>query len=144
MTDYKWNQYFKIHFDEIGLDYSAEWASQVALVVKNPPANARYLRDTSSIPGLWSGSSPTGGGPGNPLQYSCLENSMDREACQAWQSLAKHRVAKSQTWLKWLSIYAACWISIAHLKKWYCTLSVSVIQCIHNRFGSLTNHSIYI
>ena len=40
-------------------------------VVKNPPANAGDIRDTGSIPGL--GRSP-GGGHGNPLQYSCLEN----------------------------------------------------------------------
>ena len=51
--------------------------SQVALVVKNPPANAGDVRDTGSVPG--SGRSP-GGGHGNPLQYSCLENSMDRGA----------------------------------------------------------------
>ena len=50
------------------------WASQMALVVKNPPANAGDVRDVSSIPG--SGRSP-GGGRGNPLQYSCLENLMD-------------------------------------------------------------------
>ena len=49
-------------------------------VVKNPPANARDTGDAGSIPG--SGRSP-GGGNGNPLQYSCLENSMDREAWQA-------------------------------------------------------------
>ena len=47
-------------------------ASQVALVVKNPPANAGNIRDVGSIPGL--GTSP-GGRRGNPLQYSCLENS---------------------------------------------------------------------
>ena len=47
------------------------WASQVVLVVKNPPANAGDIRDTASIPG--SGRSP-GGGHGNPLQYPCLEN----------------------------------------------------------------------
>ena len=47
------------------------WASQVVLVVKNLPANTGDLRDTGSIPG--SGRSP-GGGYGNPLQYSCLEN----------------------------------------------------------------------
>ena len=47
------------------------WASQVALVVKNPPANAGDLRDVFLIPG--SGRSP-GGGQGNPFQYSCLEN----------------------------------------------------------------------
>ena len=43
-------------------------------MVKNLPANAGHTGDTSSIPG--SGRSP-GGGHGNPLQYSCLENSMD-------------------------------------------------------------------
>ena len=51
--------------------------TQVALVVKNPPANAGDIRDTGSIPG-W-GRSP-GGGHGNPLQYSCLKNLMDRGA----------------------------------------------------------------
>ena len=49
-------------------------------MVKNPPANAGDRRDTGSIPG--SGRSP-GGGHGNPLQYSCLENSRNREAWQA-------------------------------------------------------------
>ena len=44
-------------------------------MVKNPPANAGDIRHTGSIPG--SGRSP-GGGHGNPLQYSCLENPMDR------------------------------------------------------------------
>ena len=52
----------------------------MALVVKNPPANAGDERDVGSIPG--SGRSP-GGGHGNPLQYSCLENPMDRGAWQA-------------------------------------------------------------
>ena len=47
------------------------------LVVKNPPANAGDVRDTGSIPG--SGRSP-GEGNGNPLQYSSLENPMDRGA----------------------------------------------------------------
>ena len=47
--------------------------SQVALVVKNLPANARDPKDMGSIPG--SGRSP-GEGSGNPFQYSCLENSM--------------------------------------------------------------------
>jgi len=69
------------------------WASQAALVVKNPPANARDVRDTGSIPRL--GRSP-GGGHGNPLQYSCLENLMDREAW--WATV--HRVPKSRTQLK--------------------------------------------
>ena len=57
--------------------YPSIWASLVAQwMVKNPPANER---DTSLIPGL--GRSP-GEGNGNSLQYSCLENPMDRGACQ--------------------------------------------------------------
>ena len=62
----------------------------MALEVKNPPANAGDIRDTGSIPG--TGRSP-GGGHGNPLYYSCLENPMDRGAWWA----AVHRVTKSQT-----------------------------------------------
>ena len=46
-------------------------------MVKNPPANAEDIREVSSIPGL--GRSP-GGGPDSPLQYSCLENPMDKGA----------------------------------------------------------------
>ena len=49
-------------------------------MVKNPPASAGDARDEGSIPG--SGRSP-GVGNGNPLQYSCLENSVDRGAWQA-------------------------------------------------------------
>ena len=70
----------------------------MVLVVKNPPANAGELRDADSIPG--SGRSPRGG-HGNPLQYSCLENAMDRGA---WQATV-HRVAKSWTLLKRLSMH---------------------------------------
>ena len=66
------------------------WASQVALVVKNLPGNAGDTRDEGPIPGL--GRSP-GGGHGNPLQYSCLENSMGRGA---WEATV-HGVAKSWT-----------------------------------------------
>ena len=49
----------------------------MVLVVKNLPANAGDIRDAGSIHGM--GRSP-GEGNGNPLQYSCLENSMDRGA----------------------------------------------------------------
>jgi len=63
-------------------------ASQVALVVKNPRANAGDIRDMGSTPGL--GRSPRGG-HSNPLQYSCLENPMERGA------FAVHRVTKSRT-----------------------------------------------
>ena len=58
-------------------------ASQVVLVVKNPPANAGDIRDGGLIPG--SGRSP-GGGNGNPFQDLCLENPMDREARRAMES----------------------------------------------------------
>ena len=61
-------------------------------MVKNPPANAGELKDASSIPGL--GRFP-GEENGNPLQYSCLEDPMDREA---WQATV-HRVTKSGTQL---------------------------------------------
>ena len=61
------------------------WASQVVLVVKNSPASAGDRRD-GSIPGLGR----SGGGHGNPLQYSCLENPMDRKAWRATvQSVTK-------------------------------------------------------
>ena len=63
-------------------------ASQVVLVVKNLPASAGHVRDVGSVPGLGRSH---GGGHGNPLQYSCLENPMDRGAW--WATV--HRVAKS-------------------------------------------------
>ena len=65
-------------------------ASQVSLVVKNPLINAGDLRDVGSIPGL--GRSP-GVGNGNPLQYTCLENPMDR---RDWRAIV-HGIAESQT-----------------------------------------------
>ena len=65
-------------------------ASQVALVVKNPHANAGDIRDVGSIPG-W-GRSPAVG-HGNPLQYSCLENPMDRGT---WWAIV-HEVTDRQT-----------------------------------------------
>ena len=61
----------------------------MAIVVKNPPANAEDIRDMGSIPG--SGRANRGG-HGNPLQYSCLENPMDRGAWQAIQSIGSQRV----------------------------------------------------
>ena len=60
------------------------------LVVKNLPANAGDIRDMGLIPG--SGRAPAGGN-GNPLQYSCLENPMDRGA---WQATV-HEVSESDT-----------------------------------------------
>ena len=63
-------------------------ASQVALVVKKSPANAGGIRDMGSIPG--SARSP-GGGNGYPIQYSCLENPMDRAICSV------HGIEKGHT-----------------------------------------------
>ena len=68
-------------------------------MVKNPPANAEDIKDAGSMPG--SRRSP-GGGHGNPLQYSCLENPMDRGAWRATVS----GVTKSQTRLKRLSTHS--------------------------------------
>ena len=79
-------------------------------MVKNLPDNARDIRDTGSIPEL--GRSP-GGGHGNPLQYSCLENLMDR---RAWEA-AVHWVTKSWTQLMWLSTHA--------------NTSTCIYQCFH-------------
>ena len=81
---------------EICWDLANSGASQVTLVVKNPPANAGVVRDADLIPG--SGKSP-GGGHGNPLQYSCLEHPMDREAW--WATVP--RVTKSWTRVKQLN-----------------------------------------
>ena len=75
-------------------------ASQVALAVKTPPANAGDVRDAGSMSG--SGRSP-GGQNGNPLQYSCLENPMDRGA---WRAIV-HKVAKSRTQLNRQCMHAS-------------------------------------
>ena len=75
-------------------------ASLVATVVKNLPANAGDIRDAGSIPG--SERSP-GGGHGNPLQCSCLENPMDRGA---WRAIVDG-VSKSATRLKRLSMHTS-------------------------------------
>ena len=70
--------------------YVLIWASQVALVVKNPVASTEDIRDRGSVPVL--GRSP-GGRHSNPLQYSCLGNCMDRGA---WWAIV-HSVTKSGT-----------------------------------------------
>ena len=80
---------FKLQLCSCHMEYC--WASQVVLVVKNLLASAVDSgRDVGSIPG--SGKSP-GEGNGNPLQYCCLENRIDRGA---WQATV-HRVAESHT-----------------------------------------------
>ena len=91
------------NISKLGVSVGVARASQVALVVKNLPANAGQRRNVGLVPG--SERYP-GGGHGSPLQYSCRENPIDRGVWQA----AVHRVTKSQTWLKWLSI--------THMLEW--------------------------
>ena len=74
---FKWIQFCPPSF---ALPYLLYWAFQAALVVKNWPTNAGDIRDMGSIPRL--GRSPREG-QGNPCQYSCLENPMDRGARRA-------------------------------------------------------------
>ena len=81
---------FVLPLSQFGTSVETHRASQVALVVKNLPANARNTEDAGSIYG--SGGSP-GRGNGNPLQYSYLGNSMDRGV---WQATV-HGVAESDT-----------------------------------------------
>ena len=78
---------------DVKIGYDVQWASQVTLVVKNLCVSAGDVKDTGLI--SRSGRSP-GGGHGKLLQYSSLENSMDRGV---WRATV-HRVAKSQTQLK--------------------------------------------
>ena len=85
----------RIYIDRVS---PIRWGSQVVLVVKNLAANAGDIRASGLIPRL--GRFP-GGGRGNPLPYSCLENPMDREA---WRAMV-HGVAKSQIRLKQLSTH---------------------------------------
>ena len=84
------------------LPQSSTQSNQVALVEKNPSANAGDIRDCRFDP--WVRTIPRKRAwHGNPLQYSCLENPMDRGACRA----PVHRVTKSQTWLTRLSTHTA-------------------------------------
>ena len=83
-----WVAKSRIRLNDFTRYYLFPGASQVALIVKNPFTNAGDLREVSLIPE--SGRSPEGV-HSNPLQYSSLENPMDRGA---WQAIV-HRVAKN-------------------------------------------------
>ena len=92
------------HFEEdrqSGYVSCVYWASQVALEVKDLPPNAEDAGDVGYIPG-WERSSREE--HGNPLQYSCLNSPMDRGAW--WATV--HRVIKSWTQLKQLSMHTHC------------------------------------
>ena len=86
-------------------------ASQVVLVVKNLPAKAGDIRDTCSV--LGAGRSP-GEGHGNPLQYSCLENPMNRGAWQL-QSIGSQVKVKSFSRVR---IFATPWTPTRLLPPW--------------------------
>ena len=83
-------------------NYGQIGASQVALVVKNMSANAGDIRDVGRSPGV---------GNGNPLQYSCLENPMDRGA---WRATV-HGVKKGWIWLKQLSMHGQIGVKTFHI-----------------------------
>ena len=93
---------------------------------KEPTCNAEDIRDRGSIPGL--GRSP-GGENGNPLQYSCLENPMDRGA---WRAIV-HRVTKSQTQLKRLK----------HANQEYITQRREKSKCYSWSFTKLTQTCLF-
>ena len=80
-------------------------------VIKNLPANAGEARDVDLIPGLGR---PPGIGNSNPVQFPCLENSMERGVCRA----VAHVVWKSQTWLReWALLCAYNEILLSHKRK---------------------------
>ena len=85
----------------------------MVLVVKNPLASSEDIRDTRSIPGLGRSA---GVGNGNLLQYSCLENSMDKGAW--WTTV--HKITGSQTRLKRPSAHARCCWLVAQLCPTLC------------------------
>ena len=86
------------------------WIFLVGLAIKNPPANTGNPTYVCSIPGLVRSS---GGGNGNLLQYSCLENSMDR---RAWRATV-YGVIKRQTWLSnWVQHFHGSWPK-CHIEK---------------------------
>ena len=91
----------------------------MTLVVKNPTVSAGVIRDTGLIAGL--GRSP-GEGHGNPLQYSCLKNLMVRGS---WRARV-HRVTKSQTQLKQLSVHTYTHTLISRSKLSFFMLKVKV------------------
>ena len=94
-------------------------------MVKNPPANVGHVRDASLIPE--SGRSP-GAGHGNPLWYSCLDNSLNRVA---WRARV-HRVAKSRTQLKQLGKFThGCFIPSCFL-----FVCLFVLRNLHTIFHS--------
>ena len=107
----------------------------MGLVVKNLPANAEDIRDAGSIPGL--GRSP-GGGHGNPLQYSCLRNPMDRGAW--WATV--HGAEKNRTWLKWPSTHTHIYIHTHTHTHPHPLLNLKVEKILTLNFELIQPHSL--
>ena len=138
---YPWESFFGFRVMVVRLNFpflctfSKDLGFPSGPVVKNLPANAEDAKDAASIPG-WERSPDIGNG--NLLQYSCLENSLDRKA---WQVI-DHGVAKSQTqlsthahtndiqalgahrvrWGGWWQVEVGCW--------WYSNINMNVVSCI--------------
>ena len=114
---------FLVLVRRIGQAQVAMWnCIQVALVVKNLPANVGDIR-LGSIPG-WGRSARRGNG--NPVQYSCLENPMDTGAW--WVTV--HGVAKSRTQLKRMSIHAHVWEGAGFCKSWEKGRTAALSLCL--------------
>ena len=114
---------------------TAHLGFQLALVVKNTPTNAGDLRDDRFSYGPYALGRSPGGGHGNPLQYSSLENPMDRGALQA----TIHGITESWTQLKRVSTHARtlhicfCLFAFAVFSAYNITiLSLSPIICKEN------------
>ena len=114
------------------------WTFQVALVVKNLPANAGRCKRPGLDP--WLEKIPWRSSPGNPPQYSCLENPMDRGAWWA----AVHGVAKSQTRLKRVSSSRDAFASYLNI-PFYMKLPPNFLNSIYPNFSftpSLLAHTL--
>ena len=96
-----WDLFFFFWVHCLQRNHIFYWASQVAQVVKNTPANVGEVRDSGSILGL--GRSP-GGGHDNPLQYSCLENPHGQRSLVGYST----RGCKESDTTEWLSIAIHC------------------------------------
>ena len=113
------------------------WASQVVLVIKNPPA--ADVRDPGSISGL--GRSPRGGN-GNPLQYSCLENPMDKAA---WWSMGSQRVSHGLKWLSTQGFQVASWPTLSSCFPFLSPApDPSTYPGIHKHYSSCSALSIFL
>ena len=111
-----WSDYF-IHSFYVYIVVFRIFETQAVLMVKNPPANAGDIRDADLI--LGSGRS-LGGGHGNPLQYSCLENLLDSEPGRL-PSIGSQRVRHD-----WSDLAQHCTVECTHIHFFYLYLSTSL------------------